>query len=201
MSKYLHALGALAAASISAAAASVAQVQAPVPALIQPSPRQMQDERDPLISPPLGQMSARQMLRALDQASPQQILIGEGVGEGARIKFGGQMRLSALLDVLCQSSNLTWGHLNRDTIVVLRARPSQLRFSQSVPLPAPRVLPRNPLDPRNPAPDLELRRRPDAVPENARPFNFNGQPYYLIPLRPELHAAPASPQPHDQPQR
>ena len=198
-SKYLHAVGAIVAAVVSAGAVGIAQVQAPDLVPIQPSPNLGQptvDERDPLVSPPRGWMSARQMLRALDQASPQQILLGEGVPEGARVSFRSQMRLSELLDALCRPSGLNWGYLNRDTIVVLRARPAQLRVTQSIPLPAPRGGLRNPL-----APGFEFGPRPKSVPENATPRTFNGQPYYVIPLQPEEQAkpdAPKAPEPHEQ---
>ena len=219
MSKYLQAFGAIVALVASVGNASVAQNQARAGAPIQPSPRQMQDERDPLIQWPSGQMDVREMLQALDQASPQQILIGEGVSGrveySGRVEHSGQeMRLSQFLDVLCQAAGLTWGYLNRDTIVVLRARPQSTGLvlrrppGLGIPLPTPRIaptprlvpLPRlspNPRDPFNripgPLPDLRMERgnRPDSIPEDAQPGFFNGTPFYIIPLQPELHASQA----------
>lgn len=204
-SKYLHAVGAVVAAVFSAGAVGIAQVQAPDLVPIQPSPNQAQptqDERDPLVSPPRGQMSARQMLRALDQASPQRILLGEGVPEGARVSFRGQMRLSEILDALCRPSGLNWGYLNRDTIVVLRARPAPSLSVQSIPLPAPLPAPRGGMrNPLVPDPNFDPGPRPKSVPENATPRTFNGQQYYVIPLQPEAQAkpdSPTAPEPHEQ---
>lgn len=228
--KYLPAVGATLAAMTGAAAAQdqapiQVQMQAQIQAQIQVSPQQPNDERDPLIRWSRGQADVRKMLQALDEACPQKILIGEGVG--GRVEHNGRsMRLSEFLDTLSWAANLQWGYLDRDTIVVTRARPGRISAGVDpflAPRPAPNLIdpraprtplapryritpipraplvPQNPLNPLNPDPRFEFGKRPDSVPENARPHIFNGQQYYIIPLQPESHAGPDAP-PEAQPE-
>lgn len=237
--KYLPAVGATLGATFGTtlatlAGAATAQAQEPMQAQMQAqievSPQQPNDERDPLIRWSRGRADVRKMLQALDEACPQKILIGEGVG-GSVEHTGRTLRLSEFLDTLSWAANLQWGYLDRDTIVVTRARPGRISAGSDpflAPRPAPNLIdpraprtqitpryritpipraplaPTNPLNPLNPDPRFEFGRRPDGVPENARPHVFNGQQYYIIPLQPGAHAEPgpsATPSSNEQPER
>jgi hypothetical protein len=148
--------------------------------------------RNPLITWGKGPHGVRSIFDAVAKVCPQKIIVGRDITDKSKLtmNLAGPLPLFDFLDRVCRATGLSWGMIDTDTIAVLRTRPSRPSYLiQQI----PQALRRTPRDPFNPFrtdpgpefdPNFERGKRPDAVPEDAHPRTFNGQPFYVIPLQP-----------------
>lgn len=171
------------------------------------------EARNPFIAWGPESRGLRGVLESVSHVCPQKFLIASDITDEAKVSLGltRPTPLFEFLDLLCQSAGLSWGRLDADTIVVMRAH----RTTPGVPLPgsnAPRTprrdpfelrpflapfgtephriqprapfIPSQPLPPRLPMTGLQP---PSPIPKGSRPFNFNGGRYYAVPLAPAFN--------------